>query len=132
MSALGHKRTLHRVRLMSALPPRADIIHDGPDVRFVPKADISPTRYSITSSALASAFMPRRRSLNRSDATVDFDLIGEGSPAPTQDNLPHYDSGFASQQNLHQPANELTTFQTVDGGSCASRQSEVPDVRFGS
>jgi hypothetical protein len=33
---------------MSALPPKADIDHDGGDVRFVPKADIGP---SITSSA---------------------------------------------------------------------------------
>jgi hypothetical protein len=34
--------------------------------------------------------MPRRRSLNRSDATVyDFDLIGEESSSPTQDDLPH-------------------------------------------
>jgi hypothetical protein len=40
MSALGHKRTLKHVRLMSALPPKADILHCDRDVRFVPIADI--------------------------------------------------------------------------------------------
>ena len=39
MSALGHKRTLSRLHPMSALPPKADIVQDGRDVRFVPKAD---------------------------------------------------------------------------------------------
>ena len=40
MSALGQKRTLWLVRLMSALPPKADIGRRPLDVRFVPKADI--------------------------------------------------------------------------------------------
>jgi hypothetical protein len=44
---------------MSALPPKADIVHGGGNVRFVPKADISRCggdwRYSITSSVLASS-----------------------------------------------------------------------------
>ena len=39
MSALGHKRTLKYVRLMSALPPKADVDRHRCDVRFVPKAD---------------------------------------------------------------------------------------------
>jgi hypothetical protein len=43
------------VRPTSALPPKADIDHDGGNVRFVPKADIlrcgKERRYSITSSA---------------------------------------------------------------------------------
>ena len=42
MSALGHKRTLGHLRLMSALPPKADIAERHRDVRFVPKADIKP------------------------------------------------------------------------------------------
>src|SRR5262245_7983419 len=41
MSALGQKQTLGKVRLMSALPPKADIGTQPPDVRFVPKADIA-------------------------------------------------------------------------------------------
>ena len=41
MSALGQKQTLGKVRLMSALPPKADMERHGHDVRFVPKADIN-------------------------------------------------------------------------------------------
>ena len=37
MSALGQKQTSRHVRVMSALPPKAQY---GRDVRFVPKADI--------------------------------------------------------------------------------------------
>jgi hypothetical protein len=40
MSALGQTRTLRLVRLMSALPPKADIVQHGGNVRFVPKADV--------------------------------------------------------------------------------------------
>ena len=40
MSALGQKQTSARVRVMSALPPKADIDNDGRDVRFVPKATL--------------------------------------------------------------------------------------------
>jgi hypothetical protein len=40
MSALGQKRTLGKVQLMSALPPKADIRCRDRYVRFVPKADI--------------------------------------------------------------------------------------------
>src|SRR5262249_5228893 len=39
MSALGQKRTLRRICVMSALPPKADIRCHRQDVRFVPKAD---------------------------------------------------------------------------------------------
>ena len=44
MSALGHKRTLIHVHMMSALPPKADIGTQSRDVRFVPKADIAGVR----------------------------------------------------------------------------------------
>ena len=40
MSALGQKQTLMRVQRTSALPPKADIVRHGGNVRFVPKADI--------------------------------------------------------------------------------------------
>jgi hypothetical protein len=40
MSALGQKQTFKRLRLMSALPPKADIGTQPRDVRLVPKADI--------------------------------------------------------------------------------------------
>jgi hypothetical protein len=51
MSALGQKRTLEHVRVMSALPPKADIAECDCDVRFVPKADIH-------GSLAAPAFTP--------------------------------------------------------------------------
>ncbi len=40
MSALGHKRTWECASGMSALPPKADILQGGVDVRYVPIADI--------------------------------------------------------------------------------------------
>ena len=40
MSALGQKRTSEHVRIMSALPPKADIAKRDRHVCFVPKADI--------------------------------------------------------------------------------------------
>jgi hypothetical protein len=36
MSALGHKRTLRSETVMSALPPKADIVDRDRHVRFVP------------------------------------------------------------------------------------------------
>ena len=41
MSALGQKQTSEQVRIMSALPPKADMDPHGRDVRFVPKADMA-------------------------------------------------------------------------------------------
>ena len=38
-SALGQKQTSEHVRVMSALPPKADMDWRGRDLRFVPKAD---------------------------------------------------------------------------------------------
>jgi len=46
MSALGQKRTLEHVRVMSALPPKADIGESDWHVRLVSKADIPPTLQS--------------------------------------------------------------------------------------
>ena len=40
MSVLGQKQTLGKGRVMSALPPKADMDQSGCDVRFVPLADI--------------------------------------------------------------------------------------------
>jgi hypothetical protein len=41
MSALGQKQTSDWRLLMSALPPKADIVRRGGNVRFVPEADIA-------------------------------------------------------------------------------------------
>jgi hypothetical protein len=40
MSALGQKQTSGHVRVMSALPPKADIGTQSRNVRFVPLADL--------------------------------------------------------------------------------------------
>src|SRR5262249_31494563 len=55
MSALGQKQTSRHLQPMSALPPKADIDHDGRDVCFVPEADIPPF-CSITITRAAHAF----------------------------------------------------------------------------
>ena len=52
MSALGQKQTCAAQKVMSALPPKADMCSALADVGFVPKADIAT--HSITSSARAS------------------------------------------------------------------------------
>ena len=49
MSASGQKQTLRLVRLMSALPQKADIDGRRLHVRFVPKAEVADL-YLTTSS----------------------------------------------------------------------------------
>src|SRR6516225_9055990 len=65
MSALGHKRTLECILVMSALPPKADIRTQSRNVRFVPKADIvqcgEKHRYSQLTSVQPSAAFTRSR-----------------------------------------------------------------------
>jgi hypothetical protein len=51
MFALGQWRRWPHFQSMSALPPKADIVHGGANVRFVPKADVTGL-YSMTSSAM--------------------------------------------------------------------------------
>jgi hypothetical protein len=41
MTALGQKRTRRGQIVMFALPPEADMVQHGGNVRFVPKADMS-------------------------------------------------------------------------------------------
>jgi hypothetical protein len=41
---MGQKETSECRPLMSSLPPKADIVHGGGNVRFVPKADLTPLR----------------------------------------------------------------------------------------
>jgi len=79
MSALGQKQTSAHVRVMSALPPKADIGTQSRNVRFVPKADIlrggRDWRYSITSSATARSCGGNVNRLTDSVAAV-FALVG--------------------------------------------------------
>jgi hypothetical protein len=44
MSALGQKQTSAHVRLVSALPPKADMDQSGRDVRLAPQPDIIATQ----------------------------------------------------------------------------------------
>ena len=62
MSALGQKRTLGPLRLMSALPPKADIRQRNCDVRFVPKADVRGRL--LDKLRLARDFARRERALS--------------------------------------------------------------------
>jgi hypothetical protein len=58
MSAVGQKQTSRSEVAMSALPPKADIVQPGADVRLGPFPDkvhrSKEHRYSITSSARSS------------------------------------------------------------------------------
>ena len=47
MSALGQKRTWDCRSLMSALPPKADMVQHDRDVRFVLKADIASSLANV-------------------------------------------------------------------------------------
>jgi hypothetical protein len=55
MSALGQKQTFAAQNAMSALPPKADICGATRDVRFVPKADMAPSRYPDLALVLTPA-----------------------------------------------------------------------------
>src|SRR6516225_9503797 len=62
MAALGQKRTLGRLRAMSALPPKPDIGTHSRNVRFVPKADM---RRSFGTINLLTAYARQRHALDR-------------------------------------------------------------------
>ena len=65
MSALGQKQTSAHVRVMSALPPKADIGTQSRNVRFVPNADyqrsISPNTMSreLSIAGTSASMCPR-------------------------------------------------------------------------
>jgi hypothetical protein len=60
MSALGQKQTFERVRAMSALPPKADIVESDWNVRFVPKAEVEIQLEYCSMSVLVSLSGPAR------------------------------------------------------------------------
>src|SRR5262249_6761801 len=59
MSALGQKQTLEDLRLMSALPPKADIGTRSRNVRYVPKADIQELGAPVRGGS--GNLLPRRQ-----------------------------------------------------------------------
>ena len=63
MSALGQKRTFGPRNLMSALPPKADIVEGDWHVRFVPKADI--LRQAAGAIALSAIVATRTKAIVR-------------------------------------------------------------------
>ena len=58
MSTLGQKQTSVHVRVMSALPPKADIAESDWHVRFVPKADICIAAKVTASKGINSSHGP--------------------------------------------------------------------------
>ena len=79
MPALGQKQTLADVRVMSALPPKADIHLARWDVRFVPKADIATDQLNVRltpesrtfGSAHLREILVKRRCLAADQLSVD-------------------------------------------------------------
>jgi hypothetical protein len=54
MSALGQKQTSAHVHVMSALPPKADIVRHDRDVRFAPESGHGLQHQSIRSMSVRS------------------------------------------------------------------------------
>jgi hypothetical protein len=83
MSALGQKRTSRPEISMSALPPKADIVHGGGNVRFVPEADITPIRPNVRSicSQIGSGSLLGLFPNKNSDAfaAIDWAFVGRRS-----------------------------------------------------
>ena len=65
MSAFGQKQTCaaQKIKIMSALPPKADMCSALAHVRFGPKADMHETTYLKKEDRLA-AVSPKIRGLN--------------------------------------------------------------------
>jgi hypothetical protein len=73
MSALGQKHTSDCRPLMSALPPKADIVKHRANVRFGSKADsytAANSRYSIMSSARIASVPSSQLGSDQSDGII--------------------------------------------------------------
>ena len=60
MSQMGQNQTWDCRSLMSPLPPKADIVWHGGNVRFVPEADISPKSPLIDEDYVPAPGMKQR------------------------------------------------------------------------
>ena len=76
MSALGQKRTLRRVCVMSALPPKADMHQHTRDVRFVPKVDIGCSLNHLVSQLQKGFAYRETESFSPSEIDDEFELVG--------------------------------------------------------
>ena len=71
MSSLGQKQTFKRLRLMSALPPKADIRQRNCNVRFVPKADsCTAANFSLFDYFVRTLLAPQRKAMNGGGARI--------------------------------------------------------------
>src|SRR5262245_50855815 len=111
MSALGQKQTSLHVRVMSALPPKADIGTQSWNVRFVPKADISDSALNEFQEVLV-------------------DRVGVGGEHAMREARIELHSGFLEELDLKQGSafvrNDLVVFALHDKVSQSSEQSGQP------
>jgi hypothetical protein len=77
MSALGQKQTLRDVRMMSALPPKADMRGHLLDVCFVPIADIGSFRTRLTPNTTVETFASSSRVFSITPGSCPSIFIGQ-------------------------------------------------------
>ena len=76
MSALGQKQTSRHLQPMSALPPKADIGTQPPNVRFVPKADIGCSLNHLVSQLQKGFAYRETESFSSSEIDDELELVG--------------------------------------------------------
>src|SRR6516165_361306 len=104
MSALGQKRTFEHVRVMSALPPKADIRTQSRNVRFVQETDKQPCAFA-PQTMQGGPSMGAKRVINGVHVVpmgIANAFLIEG-----QDGLTLIDAGF--------PGKEAAVFQAIRG-----------------
>jgi hypothetical protein len=145
MSALGQKRTLRNVRSMSALPPKADIVQHGGNVRFVPKADsctaaiwdlvrsnwhrsrhAEPMLKLVSHSRIALNALGSTASVRKSDGRIFGAVLQEGSDSKA--------AGFRGRQRLClrpvplqvEPAEQVVPIISLPGRSVRHKEHIPP------
>ena len=74
MSALGQKQTCALQKVMSALPPKADMCGATRDVRFVPIADIAPAANNEAADYRIAAFLQSMRRASGHSVHLKFSI----------------------------------------------------------
>jgi hypothetical protein len=107
-SALGQKRTLHRVRPMSALPPKADIGTQPRHVRYVPIV----LQKSLNAERQFFRLKPKQaRTANKGDSGLITEVTGEFSARSCDPPHPYMKNAPMAQKFYDQA--RKTTFATV-------------------